>query len=169
MNSSQPTQKLALIGAFCSGKTTLFNELKQRLQGDPRFAFVEEASRMFLQTNHFTLDERNSMAVQRKIQDYIIENERAAYATKAPIILCDSSVLTTSMYLQCMGDSEGSLELLSAIEFWLPTYTSFLLLDPGDIPYKKDFIRQESEEQRQRNHEAYIKLFAQKIHPLSVN
>ena len=69
------------------------------------------------------------------------------------------------MYLRGMGDKEGSLELLEAIEFWLPTYDSFLLLDCADVPYTQDAIRQESEEQRQRNHDAYIELFAQKHIP----
>ena len=64
-----------------------------------------------------------------------------------------------------MGDKEGSLELLEAIEFWLPTYDSFLLLNCADVPYTQDAIRQESEEQRQRNHDAYIELFAQKHIP----
>lgn len=165
ISSSQLVQKIALIGAFCSGKTTLFHELQWRRRGDPRFAFVEEASRRFLQLNNFSLIERNSIDVQRKIQNFIIESERAAYATNVPIILCDSSVLTTSMYLQCMGDREGSLELLQAVEFWLPTYTEFLLLDPTDVPYVKDPIRLENEELRQRNHEAYLELFARKHIP----
>jgi nicotinamide riboside kinase len=162
---SQLVQKVALIGAFCTGKTTLFHELKWRRRGDPRFAFVEEASRRFLQLNNFSLVERNSIDVQRKIQNFIIDSERTAYATNASIILCDSSALTTSMYLQCMGDREGSLKLLKAIEFWLPTYTAFLLLDPSDVPYVKDSVRLENEDQRQRNHEAYLELFARKHIP----
>jgi nicotinamide riboside kinase len=156
---------LALIGAFCSGKTTLFNGLKQRLEGDPRFAFVEEAARAFLQIQSLSLVERNSLDIQRKIQEFIIESERKADGANASIILCDSSVLTTSMYLQSMGDRKGSLELLKAIEFWLPTYDGFLMLDPADVPYAQDAIRQENEEQRQRNHDAYIGLFAQKHLP----
>jgi nicotinamide riboside kinase len=165
IRSSKSLQKLAFVGAFCSGKTTLFNGFQQRLQGDPRFVFVEEAARMFLRNNHFSLTERNSLHVQRKIQEFIIESERKAYAANASIILCDSCALTTSMYLRGMGDNEGSFELLKAIEFWLPTYDSFLLLDPADVPYAQDAIRQESEEQRQRNHDAYIGLFAQKHFP----
>ena len=64
-----------------------------------------------------------------------------------------------------MGDREGSQELLQAVEFWLPTYTEFLLLDPTDVPYVKDPIRLENEELRQRNHEAYLELFASKRIP----
>ena len=128
IGSSQPTQKLALIGAFGSGKTTLFNGLKRRLDRDLRFAFVEEAARAFLQFHSLTLVERNSLDIQRKIQEFIIESERKADDANASIILCDSSVLTTSMYLQGMGDRKGSLELLKAIEYWLPTYDSFCCL-----------------------------------------
>jgi len=165
MGSSQSTQKLALIGAFGSGKTTLFNALKRRLDRDLRFAFVEEAARAFLQFHSLTLVERNSLDIQRKIQEFIIESERKADDANASIILCDSSVLTTSMYLQGMGARKGSLKLLKTIEYWLPTYDSFLLLDCADVPYTQDAIRQESEEQRQRNHDAYIELFAQKHIP----
>jgi nicotinamide riboside kinase len=139
--------------------------LKQRLTGDPRFAFVEEASRKYLENNHLTIVERNSLDVQRKIQEFIIESELKARSSNASIIICDSSVLTTSMYLCGMGDKEGLLELLEAIEFWLPTYDSFLMLDCADVPYTQDTIRQESEEQRQRNHDAYIVFFAQKHFP----
>ena len=135
------------------------------MEGDPRFAFVEEASRAFLQIHSLSLAERNSLDIQRNIQEFIIESERRSDNANASIILCDSSVLTTSMYLRAMGDIEGSFELFRAIEFWLPTYDSFLLLDCADVPHTQDAIRQESEEQRQRNHDAYIELFAQKHIP----
>jgi nicotinamide riboside kinase len=135
------------------------------LEGDPRFAFVEEAARAFLQFHSLSLVGRNSLDVQRNIQEFIIESELIARASNPSIIVCDSSVLTTSMYLRGMGDTKGSLELLEAIEFWLPTYDSFLLLDCADVPYTQDAIRQESEEQRQRNQDAYIELFAQKHIP----
>ena len=139
--------------------------MKQRLGGDLRFAFVEEVSRKYLENNHLTIVERNSLDIQRNIQEFIIENELKVRAFNTSIIICDSSVLTTSMYLRAMGDIEGSVELFRAIEFWLPTYDSFLLLDCADVPYTQDAIRQESEEQRQRNHDAYIELFAQKHFP----
>ena len=132
------------------------------MEGDSRFAFVEEAARAFLQFHSLSLVERNSLDIQRNIQEFIIESELIGRASNPSIIVCDSSVLTTSMYLRGMGDKRGSLELLEAIEFWLPTYDSFLLLDCANVPYAQDAIRQESEEQRQSNHEAYIELFAQK-------
>jgi nicotinamide riboside kinase len=135
------------------------------MQHDPRFAFVEEVSRKYLENNHLSIVERNSLDVQRNIQEFIIASELIARASNPSIIVCDSSVLTTSMYLRGMGDKEGSLELLKAIEYWLPTYDSFVLLDCADVPYTQDAIRQESEEQRQRNHDAYIELFAQKHIP----
>ena len=135
------------------------------MKHDPRFAFVEEVSRKYLENNHLSIVERNSLDVQRNIQEFIIESELIARASNPSIIVCDSSVLTTSMYLRGMGDKEGSLELLKAIEYWLSTYDSFVLLDCADVPYTQDAIRQESEEQRQRNHDAYIELFAQKHIP----
>jgi AAA domain len=73
IRTSKSPQKLAFVGAFCSGKTTLFNGFKQRLQGDLRFVFVEEAARMFLRNNPFSLAGRHSLDVQRKIQECIIE------------------------------------------------------------------------------------------------
>ena len=40
----------------------------------------------------------------------VIASELIARASNPSIIVCDSSVLTTSMYLRGMGDKEGSLE-----------------------------------------------------------
>lgn len=40
----------------------------------------------------------------------------------------------------------------------LPTYTTIFLLDPNDIPYEKDDIRQESAEIRMNNHKAFVEV-----------
>ena len=51
------------------------------------------------------------------------------------------------------------MELLDRVKFWLPTYNKFLLLNPTDVPYQTDEVRQESEQVRQGFHNAYLEFF----------
>lgn len=158
-------KKVTLSGTFCVGKTTMFTTYERRLQGNSHVAFVAEPARKFFQKNPYSVIERATTNVQRQMQELILQCEQVAHETKAEIILCDGSVLAPIVYLQGQKNIKGADDLLRAVEFWLPTYDTFLLLDPRGVPYEQDAIRKETVEQRERTHDAYLELFTKEHIP----
>ena len=157
--------KLAIVGGISTGKTTLLNEYQHKRQGDPRFAFVEEAARRFFRGQP-QVRRRNpkeqSMDNARRIQSLALESEMQAHSTGAEFIICDSSILTAGMYMIGHGEIRKAEELFKSVEFWLPTYNRFLLLNPADVPYRDDSLRNEGESHRTRTHQAYLDYFSEK-------
>lgn len=156
--------KLAIVGGVSTGKTTLLNEYQRKRQGDPRFAFVEEAARRFF-SEQPQIRRRNpgeqSMDNARRIQSLALASEVQAQNTGAEFIICDSSVLTAGMYMIGHGEIKKAEELFKSVEFWLPTYNRFLLLNPADVPYRDDSLRNEGESHRARTHQAYLDYFSE--------
>lgn len=163
----QKLAKIALVGASCTGKTSLFDTYRQQYAGQsPRVTFVSEAAREYFQTH--SLPDRFTQEVQRDIQLLMLKNEEAAPKENCDIILCDSSTIDPAIYTLAFGDSEGAEALISQINFWLPTYTKFLLLNPADVPFENDEVRNESEKDRENIHQTFIKLFTEKNIPYEV-
>lgn len=156
--------KIAFVGTSCIGKTTLLEDLRMHYDQNQAIVFVEEAARLFF-TQNPQITDRFSVDIQGKIQDLALQNERNAYQSRANIILCDRSVIDAVVYVRSQGDKEGAEKLLKRIEFWLPTYRKFILLNPADIPYQTDDVRQETEQTRHKFHEAFIEFFAGKKLP----
>lgn len=152
--------KIAFIGTSCIGKTTLLNHFRTTDLG-LRVTIVDEAARDFFQEND--VPDRFSAETQKRVQALALTREREAHANLPPpdIILCDRSVIDAVAYVKATGDEKGALQLLSDVQFWLSTYTHFLLLDPADIPYEQDEIRQEDPETRMRFHQAFLDFFAE--------
>lgn len=148
--------KIAFVGTSCVGKTTLVEEYTKR--GIPGLVITDEAARDYFTRNPAVAD-RFSMGVQGKIQALALRNEQIAHKSGASRIICDRSVLDAVAYVRSQGDVHGSRQLLERVRFWIPTYQNLLLLDPADIPYRVDSIRQEGEETRQRFHLAFLGLF----------
>jgi nicotinamide riboside kinase len=158
MESSVSCCKIAFVGTSCIGKTTLLEEIRQRLGANRTAVFVREAARVFFTLNPL-VRERFSVQAQAQVQALALQQEREAHATSARLIFCDRSVMDAVAYLRAEGDRTGARELLERIRFWLPTYSAFALLDPGDIHYQSDAIRQEDEATRQRFHHAFLDFF----------
>lgn len=148
--------KVAFVGTSCVGKTTLVEEYRKR--GIPGLLITDEAARDYFTRNPTVVD-RFSVGVQSEIQALVLRNEQIAYKSGASRIICDRSVLDAVAYVRSQGDIKGSRQLLERIKFWIPTYENLLLLDPADIPYQIDSIRQESEEVRQKFHQVFLELF----------
>jgi hypothetical protein len=91
-----------------------------------------------------------------------MKREQDAYRVGVRRIICDRSLLDASVYVFSSGDKAGADKLFDRVRFWIPTYTKLWLLDPTDVPYKQDAIRQESEEVRQGFHQAFLDFFRQK-------
>lgn len=152
--------KIALVGTSSVGKSTILEHFKQKFEGDPQVAFVNEAARKYFQNNRLIpLDERFSFGHQSKIQKLQLETEQNAQNSRAKTILCDRSVLDAPVYVRAHGDMLGSKRLVDSVRFWIPTYSHIVLLDPNQVAYLNDEIRQEDQEIRMKNHEAFIQVF----------
>lgn len=158
MGKEQDPIKVAFIGTSSVGKTTLVEEYERRFSGNTKVAIVPEAARRFFTDNPHVTD-RFGVDAQGQIQALALQQEQNAHNGGAEVILCDRSVIDAVVYVQAHGDNEGASQLLDRVSFWLPTYNKFLLLDPADVPYETDDIRQEDESVRQRFHDAYLAFF----------
>ena len=147
-------RKIALVGTCCVGKTTLLDFYTE----DQDVAISEEAARVFFTINPDVPD-RFSVDVQGQIQAMAMSNEKQASTDGVRALICDRSVLDAVVYTYARGNKEGARALFTKVEFWLPTYHKFLLLDPRDVPYQTDDVRREDEETRQQLHDAYIEFF----------
>ncbi|OGH38198.1 MAG: hypothetical protein A3B44_00910 [Candidatus Levybacteria bacterium RIFCSPLOWO2_01_FULL_38_21] len=150
--------KVAFVGTSSVGKTSLLWEYKKRMKNNPSVAFVHEAARDFFKDNP-TVKKRFAKDASEKIQSLMLKREKKAHMSRAKIILCDRSVIDAVVYVKSTGDLEGARELLEKVRFWLPTYYKFFLLDPTDIIYEKDKIRQEDKKVRQALHKAFLEFF----------
>src|SRR5262249_30314293 len=149
--------KLAFIGTSCVGKTTLLEQYRESFKNDPRVACVAEAARIFFAT--YTRPDRFSADAQGKIQLLALKSEQEAHATGASLLFCDRSVLDAVVYVRAHGDRQGASMLLKRVQTWIPTYSKLLLLDPTDVDYVTDGIRQEDLQTRQHFHDAFIDFF----------
>lgn len=161
--SAERQRKIAFMGTSSVGKTTTLEAARERF---PDVAFVGEAARDFFARN--TVPDRFSAETQGKIQAMALENEKTAHESGARVIFCDRSVLDAVVYTREHGDPEGAEELFRRVQFWLPTYDRFLLLDPADIPYEQDDIRTESEEKRNSFHRVFVEFFEEKGIPYEI-
>lgn len=160
MSSAENPLKIAFVGTSCVGKTTIIDHYERKYTNNSKVAFVPEAAREYFTANPIIpVDQRFGVKPQGEIQQLALRNEQAALHSGAEIIICDRSVLDAVAYVRGHGDKKGSEQLLKQIESWVPTYDAILLLDPADVPYQTDDIRQESIEVRQRNHEAFVEVF----------
>lgn len=164
MVEKEGVRKFAFVGTSCIGKTTILDHYRQRYSDNPNVVFVEEAARVFF-TENPSITDRFSVEAQGQVQALALQNEQVAHSSGATVIFCDRSVIDAVAYVRANGDKEGSEELLQRVTFWLPTYHKFLLLDPADIPYATDDIRQEDEVTRQQFHSAFVELFEEKQIP----
>lgn len=155
-------RKIAFVGTSCIGKSTLYRYYKKLFKRDVSVAFVPEAARIYFTANpHVPISERFSVISQREIQALALRLEKQAHMAGAELIICDRSVLDAVAYVRGYGDKKGSKSLLRKVRNWTSTYHTLFLLDPRDIPYAKDKVRKEEPEVRQKNHEAFLEVFAE--------
>lgn len=168
MTERNEQRKIAFVGTSSIGKTTLIEELKKKAERDNirSFAFVPEAARdFFIAHRNIPQSLRFSARVQGQVQDLQWGYECEAHDTDASNIISDRSVLDAVAYTRAYGDLKGADKLLAKVRLWLPTYSRILLLNPNDVPYETDDIRQEAEEIRMQNHEAFVSLFEERQIP----
>ena len=159
-------RKIAFVGTSSVGKTELINQLRSKHSDDPRFAFAPEAARIFFTAHsEISQEERFSAKVQGQVQDLQLDLEKEAHDSGATTIFCDRSVLDAIVYTRANEEIPESEDLYIKVASWIYTYTKVFLLDPTDIIYETDDIRQENEATRQKNHDAFVTFFEEKQIP----
>lgn len=156
MTQLQPI-KIAFVGTSGAGKTKLLWKYKNEIKNH-QVAFVHEAARDFFKENP-DIKNRFTKEIQARVQSLMLQRELEAHNSGAKIIICDRSVIDAVVYVRSTGDIKGSKELFKKVEFWLPTYHKFFLLNPADVPFERDEVRQEDEKTRQVFHKAFLNFF----------
>lgn len=160
--------KVALIGSLSVGKSTLWRSLRKSYGENPQLGFVPEAARDFFRRNPQYLEDRFSIATQRRIQNLVYSREQRALLKDPRVIICDRSILDACVYVRADGNKEGANELFERISFWLPTYHTLYLLDPTNVPFKQDRIRTEDATTRERIHLTYLDFLSENRIPFTL-
>ena len=149
---------LAFVGAGCTGKTTLLEAYRERFRGDPRLGFVSESARQYFENHPMPERLRFTATVQGEIQSMAMAAEQHTVA-RSHLVMSDRSVLDAPIYVQVGGDPRGARVLMERARPWLPAYSQIFLLDPADIEYEQDAVRQETDSTREQLHAGFLKFF----------
>lgn len=152
-------RKYAVIGAMCSGKTTLVN----RFSDARNVQIVPDAGRIFL-SRHPDAD-RSSFSTQSRILETVIRLE--TQSNNALAQLCDGSVLTTIAHALAYGDEKGAHAMTTQLKDYITTYNHFFLLNYSHIPYETDTIRNEHKAFRRKLHNSFVQLLSQLTLPFT--
>jgi nicotinamide riboside kinase len=152
--------KIALVGACCTGKTTLIERSLELYKGNGQITFVREGAREYLSSTK-PLPE-NPLDIQRGIRNFTLQNEEKAHGSQAKIIICDSSAVDQVVYTRAFIGKPESEELYDEIADRVSSYDKFFMLDPQGVPYKNDEVRTQTSEERQLVHDTFLDVFAEK-------
>jgi len=148
-------KKIALIGTSCVGKTSVANEMK-KIFGEERI--LEEGAREYFE--RFKPNERFTLEHQKEIQDFVISKEKRLLTQD--ILICDRSIICPIIYTRANGDKKGSEFLYQRVIDWIRTYKKLFLLDPHEVPYQKDSVRNEALSFRMKVHDEYVAFLREK-------
>jgi uncharacterized NAD(P)/FAD-binding protein YdhS len=147
-------EKFAFIGAQSVGKTTMTNLFRDRFEGNPHVVVLEEEAKKFFESNPNTVD--RSVRIQEIIQDQVLTQEGQAHKNpETKLIISDRSVIDPIVLTSIYDTPEHTRRLFERVTGWLPTYTSFILLNPSDVPSEPDENRRETEDERFAIHDAF--------------
>jgi nicotinamide riboside kinase len=140
-----PLQRIAVIGAECTGKTWLCSALAERNRG----LWVPETLRDFV--------DRAGRAPRQHEQAVLmheqIEREDAALARAAAgdhaLVAFDSAPLVTALYSRLYFDDDSLLA--DAVEHHVARYDA-TLLTATDLPWEPDGLQRDGPELRERFH-----------------
>lgn len=152
---------IALAGASCTGKTTIFEQLKKDSAGDPTVAFVEEAGRLFFaENNHLDLKTRFSKETQRKIQVLAQKLLVEAINRQPRLVICDRTVMDPVVFTRINTGDRGD-DLFENSKQYVSRYDKIFLLSPQGIPFMNDNERHEGADMRDRLHKGFIEFFTE--------
>ena len=130
---NKTVDKFAFIGPASVGKTTMTGILRNRFAGDPRVALIDEGAKIFFESRPDSTGK--SIDTQERLQDFVLAREKVT--TDQPgvkLIIADRSVIDPIVYTQVYDSNTHADRLLQRVTDWLPTYTSFILLNPAGVP-----------------------------------
>ena len=149
------TTTLALIGASCTGKSTLWSAASR----PGNVILVPEAARAYF-GEHPEIDEtdRFQLPAQRAIQERAICNEmnamERAHIVLADLVVCDRSVFDAPAYVYATGNPRGADRLLARVSRW--RYDHLVYPDPADVAYQTDEVRKEPAVVRDAIHRGFV-------------
>jgi NadR type nicotinamide-nucleotide adenylyltransferase len=137
-------QLICLIGAECTGKTTLAQALARQMGG----LWVPEYLRTFTDTHGRTPrqdEQAHILQEQLRLEDDALKQARQR---QCPWVFCDTAPLLTAVYSDCVfGDTSQYPEALVLHR----RYAHTLLLEP-DIPWVADGLQRDGEAMRAAVH-----------------
>ncbi|WP_158641421.1 ATP/GTP-binding protein [Amycolatopsis eburnea] len=146
---------VAFIGAGCVGKTTLFEAYRRRFAGDSRVSFASESAKLYFSTHKIPDEDRFEAPAQGEIQAMALQAEQEA-CDRGRLVFADRCAIDYPIYVSAMGDTSGSLDLLSRAQPWLRRYLRIFLLDPTGIPFVQTAERRENAQMRTLLHREYL-------------
>lgn len=141
--SSEP-KLICLIGAECTGKTTLAQALAARMGG----LWVPEYLRAFTHAQGRTplhAEQAHILQEQLRLQDATLEQARQQ---QRAWVFCDTAPLLTAVYSDCVFGDDSQYPHALALH---ARYTHTLLLEP-DIPWVADGLQRDGAAMRATVH-----------------
>jgi NadR type nicotinamide-nucleotide adenylyltransferase len=141
-------QRIAILGAESSGKSTLSEALARRYDT----IWVPEYLREFVDTHARVPYEEDQFGIARTQR----AREDAAAEQADRFLFCDTTPLMTALYSRVYwGRVDGRLAALDARHDYALT-----LVTAPDTPWEPDGLQRESEEARQRVHQMLVETLA---------
>ena len=129
--AARPARRVAVIGAECTGKTTLCQTLSQQLPGvafaEPLRLWVEEKC-----APPGREEQRALLAMQQQAEAKAVQQ---ASTLGLSWVLCDSAPLVTAVYSEIYYDDQGLYAL--ALAHHAQSYEATLVCD-ADLPWEAD-------------------------------
>ena len=145
-----PVQRVAILGAESSGKSTLAEALARHYDT----AWVPEYLREFVDTRGRVPFESDQYPIARTQR----EREDEAAARAARFLFCDTTPLMTALYSrQYWGRVDPQLARLDGVHDYAWTFVT-----APDSPWEPDGLQRESEEVRQKVHAMLIATLAER-------
>lgn len=147
----RPLQRIAILGAESSGKSTLAFALARHYDT----VWVPEYLREFVDTHGRVPDESDQYPIARTQ----MEREDTAAREASRFLFCDTTPLMTALYSRWYwGRVDAQLSLLERRHDY-----AYTLVTAPDSPWEADGLQRESEAVRQTIHEQVVQMLEERV------
>jgi nicotinamide riboside kinase len=135
--------KIAIIGAECTGKTTLANDLVAEFQKDYPTTFAHEYLRLFVEQEKRTPQSHEQVQIaqeQKSLEDRLSRELLArAQCNQDAFLFCDTTPLLTSIYSEWVfGKRDALVDAIAATHDY-----DLTLFTQVDFPWISDGIQRD--------------------------